>query len=164
MWRSQIWKISKAVCLQSKNKGDKGKVHSCTGTEALYRPYGSQGSRGIALLRLCTGRTAHRGSRGIAILRLCTGRTVHRGSRVIAILRLCTGRTAHRGSRAIAILFHDQRHQKGVRGQRHTPAAFYPRGRPGTHYTGGWVSPRAGLDRCWKSRPHRDSIPGPSSP
>ena len=23
---------------------------------------------------------------------------------------------------------------------------------------------RAGLDRCEKSRPHRDSIPGPSSP
>jgi len=26
------------------------------------------------------------------------------------------------------------------------------------------VGPRAGLDRCRKSRPHRDSIPGPSSP
>jgi len=26
------------------------------------------------------------------------------------------------------------------------------------------VSPRAGLDKCGKSRPHRDSIPGPSSP
>jgi hypothetical protein len=26
------------------------------------------------------------------------------------------------------------------------------------------VGPRAGLDRCGKSRPHRDSIPGPSSP
>ena len=45
------------------------------------------------------------------------------------------------------------RHQKGVRGQRHAPAAFYPRERPGTHFTGGWVGPRAGLDSCVKSRP-----------
>jgi len=26
-----------------------------------------------------------------------------------------------------------------------------------------WVGPRAGLDRCGKFRPHRDSILGPSS-
>jgi hypothetical protein len=42
---------------------------------------------------------------------------------------------------------------EGVRGQRHAPAALYPRERPGTHCTGGWVGPRAGLDRCGKSRP-----------
>jgi len=39
--------------------------------------------------------------------------------------------------------------------------------RPGclTHRNciGGWVGPSAGLDGCRKSRPHRDSIPGPSS-
>jgi len=51
----------------------------------------------VQVLRLCTGRTAHRGSRGMAILRLCTGRTAQRGSSGIALLRLCTGRTAHRG-------------------------------------------------------------------
>ena len=51
-----------------------------------------------------------------------------------------------------------------MRGQRHAPAALYPRERPGTHCTGGWVDPRAGLDRCGKSLPHRDSIPWPSSP
>jgi hypothetical protein len=51
-----------------------------------------------------------------------------------------------------------------VTGQRHSPAALYPRERPGTHCTGGWVGPRAGLDICGKSRPNRDSIPGPSSP
>ena len=50
-----------------------------------------------------------------------------------------------------------------MRGQRHTPTAPYLRERPGTHCTGGWVCLRAGLDRCGKSRPHRDSIPGPSS-
>jgi hypothetical protein len=45
-----------------------------------------------------------------------------------------------------------------------TPRPLYPLERPGTHYTGNWVGPRAGLDVCEKSRPHRDSIPGPSSP
>jgi hypothetical protein len=55
-------------------------------------------------------------------------------------------------------------HQKGVRGQPHAPAAYYPRERPGTHCTGGWVGPRAGLDGCGNSCPHRDSIPGPSIP
>jgi len=40
-----------------------------------------------------------------------------------------------------------------VRGQRHAPAAPFPRERPGTHCTGGWVGLRAGLDRCGKSRP-----------
>jgi hypothetical protein len=34
-----------------------------------------------------------------------------------------------------------------VSGQRDAPAALYPRGKePGTHSTGGWVGPRAGLD------------------
>ena len=39
------------------------------------------------------------------------------------------------------------------------PWPFYPRERPGTHCTGGWVAPRTGLDGCGKSRPHQDSIP-----
>jgi hypothetical protein len=39
-----------------------------------------------------------------------------------------------------------------------TPRRLYPRERPGTHWTGGWVGPRAGLDGCGKSCPHRDSI------
>jgi len=51
-----------------------------------------------------------------------------------------------------------------VRGQGHAPATLYPRERPGSHCTGGWLGPRADLDRRGKSRPHRDSIPGPSSP
>ena len=38
-------------------------------------------------------------------------------------------------------------------GQRHALAALYPRERPGTHCTGGWVGLRAGLDICGKSRP-----------
>jgi hypothetical protein len=51
----------------------------------------------------------------------------------------------------------------GVGKQRHGPAAL-PRERPDTHCIGGWVGFRAGLDMCGKSHPHRDSIPGPSSP
>ena len=39
-----------------------------------------------------------------------------------------------------------------MRGQRHAPAALYPRETPGTHCTGGWVGHRAGLDRCGKFR------------
>jgi len=50
-----------------------------------------------------------------------------------------------------------------VRGQRHALAALYPRERPGTHCTGGWVSHRTGLYRGGKFRPYRDLIPGPSS-
>jgi hypothetical protein len=41
---------------------------------------------------------------------------------------------------------------------------LYPRKRPGTHCTEGWVGPRAGLDVCEKSRPNWDSMPGPSGP
>jgi len=40
-----------------------------------------------------------------------------------------------------------------VRGQLHVQAAPYPRERPGTHCTGGWVGLRAGLDWCGRSRP-----------
>jgi hypothetical protein len=45
-----------------------------------------------------------------------------------------------------------------------TPRPLYPRERPGTHCTGGWVGLRPGLDSCNKSRHHQDSIPGPSGP
>jgi hypothetical protein len=38
------------------------------------------------------------------------------------------------------------------------PGLLYPRERPGTHCTGGWVGPGAGLDRCGKSRPNQISI------
>jgi hypothetical protein len=41
---------------------------------------------------------------------------------------------------------------------------IYPRERPGTHFTGVWVGPRAGMDLCEKYRPHPDLIPGPSIP
>jgi hypothetical protein len=77
----------------------------------------------------------------------------------VQALRPCTGRTARRGSRGIALHFYDRGTRMGVRGQRHAPAALYSWERPGTHCTGGWVGPRAGLDRCGKSRPHRIRYP-----
>jgi hypothetical protein len=40
-------------------KRKKGKVHPCTGTEVLYRPYGK--------VHPCAGTTAHTGSTGIAL-------------------------------------------------------------------------------------------------
>jgi hypothetical protein len=52
----------------------------------------------------------------------------------------------------------------GGSGQHHAPVALPPRKRTGTHCIGGWVGPRAGLDGCGKSRPDRDSTPGPSGP
>jgi len=73
---------------------------------------------------------------------------------------------AQRVGRGIALLFHDRSTR---RGQQHTPAALYSRERPGTHFTGGWVGPRAGLDgqkisvgKRFSARPGFD--PGPSSP
>jgi hypothetical protein len=45
-----------------------------------------------------------------------------------------------------------------------TPLPLYPRERvPGTHFVGGWVDPRAGLDHMekWKFLPHRDSYSRP---
>ena len=73
----------------------------------------------------------------------------------------------------------------GVGGQSHASAALTPGKRPGTHCTGDWVGPRAGLDSCgkrpgthctgdWvgpragldscaKYRPYWDLIPGPST-
>ena len=60
--------------------------------------------------------------------------------------------------RFITLLFHDRGTRRGVSGQQHALTALFLRERPGTHFTGVWVGPRAGLDGCEKSRPHRDSI------
>ena len=45
-----------------------------------------------------------------------------------------------------------------------SPAALYPGERLRTHFTGGWVGPRAGLSSCGKSLLYRDSILLLSSP
>jgi len=52
---------------------------------------------------------------------------------------------------------------EGGGGSASRPGPSLPRERPGTHCTGGWVGPRAGVHRCGKSSPHRDYISGPSA-
>jgi len=49
-----------------------------------------------------------------------------------------------------------------VGGQSHAPAALPP-DKTRYQFTGRWVGKRAGVDGCGKSRPHQDSILGPSS-
>ena len=71
---------------------------------------------------------------------------------------------AQRGSRWIVVLFLKHWRYMGVGGQSFSPAALPPGKRVGTHYIGGWVGPRAGLDGRGKSRPQCDLIPEPSSP
>jgi len=51
----------------------------------------------------------------------------------------------------------------GMGSQRHPAAALLPGKRGVTHYKGGWVGLSTRLDGCGKSRPHWESIPGPSS-
>jgi len=65
---------------------------------------------------------------------------------------------AQRVGRIIALLFHDRDTRRRCSGQKHAPAALYPRERPGTYFTGGWVGPRAGLEGR-KISTHWDSIP-----
>jgi hypothetical protein len=82
---------------------------------------------------------------------------------LVQALRFCRGRTAYRGSRGIALPFIDHGTSRGEGSASH-PGRSLPPGKnryPLYRRLGG---PRAGLDRCGKSRPHRDSIPGPSSP
>jgi hypothetical protein len=62
---------------------------------------------------------------------------------------------AQRVDRGIALSFHDLGTRRGWVVST-TPRPLYLRNKPGTHCTGSWVGPRAGLDGCEKSRPHRD--------
>jgi hypothetical protein len=45
-----------------------------------------------------------------------------------------------------------------------SPRPLDPRVKLGVRFIGGWVGQRASLDVCGKSRQHRNSISGPSSP
>jgi hypothetical protein len=74
-----------------------------------------------------------------------------------------TGLVVYRGSQGIALLILNLGTRRGWVVST-TPWLLYPQKRPGTHCTERWVGPRAGLDVYEKSRPHRDSIPRPSSP
>jgi hypothetical protein len=68
------------------------------------------------------------------------------------------------GNRGIAVLFLCPQHEIGVGGQLHTLDALSLGRRPGTHCTGGWVGPMAGLDECRKCHTHWDLITRSSSP
>jgi len=52
----------------------------------------------------------------------------------------------------------------GMGGQYHVMATSLLGRRPSTHYTGGWVGPRAGLSSWRKSHIHQVLIPRPPSP
>jgi hypothetical protein len=54
---------------------------------------------------------------------------------------------AHKGGTGIALLFVDLGARTGWVVST-TARQLYPRKKPGTHCTGGWVGPRAGLDVC----------------
>ena len=83
---------------------------------------------------------------------------------LVQALRLCTGHTAHKGSRGIALPFHDHGTRRGLRGQRHAPAALYPReDSVPIVQEAGWA-PGPVWTGAENLAPHRDSIPGPSSP
>jgi len=69
---------------------------------------------------------------------------------------------AQRVGRGIALLFHD----RGTRGGEWSaacPGCTLPQERLSTHFTGGWVGPRAGLDEQKISSPPGFD-PRPSSP
>ena len=52
----------------------------------------------------------------------------------------------------------------GVGSQHYVEPTLIPGKRPDTLSIESLVGPRIGLGRCGKSRPHRDSIPGPPIP
>ena len=64
---------------------------------------------------------------------------------------------AQRVGRSIALLFHNRSTRRGWGVSSIPWPLFTPQERPGTHFTGGWVGPRAGLDGG-KSHPHWNSI------
>ena len=72
---------------------------------------------------------------------------------LVQALRLCTDLRPIGGSRGIALPFNDQGTRRGWGGQRHAPAAFYPRERSGTHCTGGWMGPRCQSGQVRKISP-----------
>jgi hypothetical protein len=49
-----------------------------------------------------------------------------------------------------------------VGGQGHVPDVLAPEKRYGTHFTGSWLGPRAGMNGRGKSGPYQDLISGPS--
>jgi hypothetical protein len=111
----------------------------------------------VQALRLCTDRTVK--CTLVQALRLCTGRMVK--CTLVQALRLCTGRTAHRGSRGIALPYHDPSTRRGWGVSVMPRPLFTPLERPVQEV--GWA-PGPVWTGAENLTPHRDSIPGPSSP
>jgi hypothetical protein len=97
----------------------------------------------------------------VQALRLCTGRTVK--CTVVQALRLCTGRTAYRGLEVYLYPFLTTA-LKGVRGQRHAPPLFTPGRNPVPFLQEAGCAPGPVWTGAENLAPHRESIPGPSSP
>ena len=59
-FHEQLIITHRVVVLMAQRPGYKCTVHRCTGAEALYRPYGPWGSRGIGkgTVHCCTGTEA----------------------------------------------------------------------------------------------------------
>ena len=90
----------------------------------------------------------------------CTGtEALYRHWSSVQALKLCTGRTAYRGSRGIALPFHDHGTRRGWVVSVTSRPLFNPGKDPVPIVQEAGFDPRAGLDRCGKSRPHWDSIP-----
>jgi len=124
----------------------------------------------LQALRLCTGRTAQRGRRGIVLLFLDHGTRMAWGVSVTP-RPLFTPRKdpvpiVQEAGWAPGPVWTGAENltPTGIRspdGQRHAPAALDPQERTSTHCTGVRVGPRAGLDRCGKSRPPPTGIRSP---
>jgi hypothetical protein len=91
--------------------------------------------------------------------KLCTVTVIYKGKG-----RPRTGHKGPEGEKRYSFTLSLTSTPDGIGGQSHAPAALPPEKRPGNHCIGVWVGPRAGLDGCGKSRPHRDSIPRTFSP
>ena len=83
---------------------------------------------------------------------------------LVQALRLCTGRTAHRGSRGIALHFRDHGTRRGW-GFSVKPRPLFTLGKDPLPIVqeAGWA-PGPVWTGAENLAPHRDSIPGPSSP
>jgi hypothetical protein len=134
-----------------RDEGRRGESESIPDHVTLFFPAGSLRSalgRGITVLK---------NGRDCGVLLRKTGNII-----VTKFSPFLQATKALRESTGIALLCFYTSALEGGEGSASRRGSFLPE-RPGTHCTGGWVGPRAGVDRCGKSRPHRDSIPEPSS-
>ena len=83
---------------------------------------------------------------------------------LVQTLRLCTGRTVHRGSRGIALPFHDHGTRSGW-GVSVTPRPLFTPRKDSVPIVqeAGWATGPVWIG-AENLAPHRDLIPGPSSP